>query len=94
MNRFNCIRCNTEMNFFAKEQIQLGKTGWILGDLPNLIAGAIEVDIYICPKCQKLEFYATENALPEEPLPQKKCPECGAVHDFDYPKCPNCKHVY
>ena len=22
------------------------------------------------------------------------CPKCGTQHDFDYPKCPNCKHKY
>lgn len=23
-------------------------------------------------------------------VPQKKCPNCGKEHDFDYPKCPHC----
>ena len=27
-------------------------------------------------------------------VPQIKCPKCGIEHDFDYPKCPNCKHKY
>ena len=27
-------------------------------------------------------------------MPQKKCPTCGREHDFDYPKCPYCKHDY
>jgi len=22
------------------------------------------------------------------------CPNCGARHDMDYPKCPDCKHQY
>lgn len=30
----------------------------------------------------------------EDSLPQKKCPDCGNRHDFDYPKCPNCGHKY
>lgn len=29
-----------------------------------------------------------------EDLPQKECPNCGEMHDFDYPKCPHCGHDY
>ena len=90
----NCLRCNTEMKFLAKENLQLGKTGWLLGDLPNLVAGALAVDIFVCPTCRKLEFFATENTATEDSLAKKTCPACGAVHDFDYPKCPKCKYDY
>ena len=27
-------------------------------------------------------------------LPQKKCPECGAEIDMDYPRCPFCGYIY
>ena len=95
MKDMKCLRCGEDMQFFTKENLQLGKTGWILGDLPNLLAGALEVDIYICPACRKLEFYAADiNAEENEGLPTKTCPVCGTVHDFDYPKCPKCKHEY
>ena len=88
-----CLRCGRQMNHIGREKLQLGQTGWILGDLPNLLAGAIEVDIYSCPKCKKLEFFLSENEEYDE-LPQKQCPKCGKWHDFDYPKCPVCKHNY
>ena len=29
----------------------------MLGDLPNLFVGAMEIEIYVCPKCGKLEFF-------------------------------------
>lgn len=89
----NCLRCNTEIKFLSKEKLQLGKTGWLLGDLPNLVAGALEVDIYRCPVCKRLEFFATDESE-ENDLSQRTCPSCGTVHDFDYPKCPKCKHDY
>lgn len=90
----HCHRCNTEMKFLAKERLQLGKTGWVLGDLPNLVAGALAVDIYVCPACRKLEFFAADNVSAEDAVPQRTCPVCDTVHDFDYPKCPKCKHDY
>lgn len=92
-NKIVCLRCGQEMNHIGTEEIQLGQTSWILGDLPNLLAGAMEVDIYCCPNCRKVEFFLAEEEIDEE-LPQKQCPECGKMHDFDYPKCPFCKHNY
>ena len=92
MKNLSCLRCGSTMHYMKQEKLQLGQTGWVLGDLPNLLAGAMTVDIYVCPGCGKLEFYSAEPA--DETLPQKKCPKCGMTHDFDYPKCPFCKHDY
>ena len=88
----NCLRCDGKMNHIRTENLQFGQTGWILGDLPNLLAGAMEVDIYSCPKCKKVEFFLADAT--EDGLPQNQCPKCGKMHDFDYPKCPFCKYDY
>ncbi|MBE6943033.1 MAG: hypothetical protein E7453_02050 [Ruminococcaceae bacterium] len=87
-----CVHCGREMNYIRTEKLQFGQTGWFLGDLPNLVAGAMEVDIYSCPQCRKIEFFLAD--AKEEGLPQKRCPKCGKRHDFDYPKCPFCKYNY
>ena len=92
MRKLICLRCNGPMRFGSREKLQLGQTGWVLGDLPNLFAGAMSVDIYTCPGCSKIEFYLADAV--EEELPQKQCPNCGKKHDFDYPKCPFCKYEY
>ena len=89
-----CLRCGEDMQYLSREKLQLGKTGWVLGDLPNLLSGALEVKILVCPKCRKLEFFLAENEMLDDDTPKKTCPECGTVHDFDYPKCPKCKHEY
>lgn len=89
-----CLRCGEDMQYLSREKIQLGKTGWVLGDLPNLLSGALEVQIFVCPRCRKLEFFLAENETIDDETPKKTCPDCGTVHDFDYPKCPNCKHEY
>lgn len=94
MNTMKCLRCGEDMQYLSREKLQLGKTGWVLGDLPNLLSGALEVQILVCPKCRKLEFFLAENETLDDETPKKTCPECGAVHDFDYPKCPKCKHEY
>ena len=99
MRQMNCLRCEGKMDYAGREKLQLGQTGWVFGDLPNLLAGALEVDIYFCPKCGKLEFFGAScegetNRYHDNELPGKQCPACGLEIDFDYPKCPCCGHQF
>ena len=96
MRSITCLRCETPMEYILTEHLQLGKHSWLVGDLPNLLAGALMTEIYICPQCGKIEFFRApeETAASESVIPQKTCPRCGNVHDFDMPKCPYCKHDY
>ncbi len=94
MKKINCLRCNIAMSFIGSEKIQLGQTGWLLGDLPNLLSGALAVDIYSCSECGKIEFFQASYGNGENKIAQIKCPECGMMHDLDYPKCPFCKYKY
>ncbi len=45
------------MEYKGTKRIQLGRTGWIIGDWDNLLSGSLTVSIYECPKCRKLEFF-------------------------------------
>ena len=57
MEKLKCLRCDVELEFVMREKLQLGQTGWILGDLPNLLAGALETAIFTCPRCGGLELF-------------------------------------
>ena len=94
LSKTKCLRCNGEMVSFGVEKIQLGQTGWLLGYLPNLISGALEVEIYICKSCGKIEFYYTQSIEEENDIAQVTCPNCGRMHDLDFPKCPFCNYRY
>lgn len=100
MKALKRLRCGADMDCLGREKVQLGEAGFLLGDLPHLIAGALELEIYACPDCGKVEFYRpklTRGALSgfsHPDLLQRKCPNCGESHDFDYPKCPYCDFEY
>ena len=100
LKEVNCLRCGNKMKYLMTEKIQLGQTGWILGDLPNLVAGSLEADIYTCPQCGKIELFQSseytdvDDENTSSQIAQKKCPNCGNSHDIDYPKCPFCKFDY
>lgn len=100
MSERKCLRCDEQMDFIGREKLQLGEYGAFLGNLSNLISGALELDIVSCPKCGKVEFFRpvmTQERMgdySDPDLPQRECPNCGKVHDFDFPKCPFCKFDY
>ena len=123
MRKTKCLRCDARMKFGMQQKFQLGQTSFLMGDWPNLMAGSLELEVWFCPKCGKVEFFvpgSTQNlpvkqpepaqteefdyvgsmvnegidAVSKDGMPQKKCPTCGREHDFDYPRCPYCKHDY
>ena len=93
--KLDCLRCGGEMKHLKQEYIQLGKTGWIFGDWPNLVAGGLYVDILCCSGCGRLEFFTarhdgSDEDYEEGQMAQTTCPTCGREHDLDDPKCPFC----
>ena len=94
MEKLNCLRCGAEMKFLAREKIQLGQTGWFLGDLGNLLAGVLETAIFTCPKCGKLEFFQgdlfDDEGVETGKMAEITCPKCGTCYELDSPKCPHC----
>jgi len=42
------------------KQVQLGKFKIATGPLSNLIQGALEVEIFTCANCGKVDFYCNE----------------------------------
>lgn len=48
------------MEHLGQESLQLGQYGFLTGHLSNLFSGALEVDIYACRHCGKLEFYRAD----------------------------------
>ena len=56
------------------------------------IAQCKRLKIYNCQK-RELENYSIDETI-EDRIAQRTCPQCGDVHDIDYPKCPNCKFIF
>ena len=119
MRQLKCLRCGARMNFAMQQKFLMGEAGFLAGDWPHILAGALELEVWFCPDCGKAEFFvpgSRNRTVPREEaeefdfveamvnesidyidmdgMPQKKCPTCGREHDFDFPKCPYCKHYY
>ena len=88
-----CGNCGKEMEFLGEEQIQLGQVGVVLGHLSNLLSGSLDVELWECYNCGKIDFYrqgSTELGDGEDRMPQVICCKCGWKHDLDDPECPGC----
>ena len=93
-----CLRCAAPMELLKRESIQLGEHTYFLGDLSHLLSGALDVDIYICPECRKVEFFLCEPAeymdtgmrLSEVVRSKTACPHCGKEYDVRLDACPAC----
>ena len=48
--------CGQPMTPLGVSEFQLGRTGWIMGDLPNLLAGAMELALFRCERCGQIKF--------------------------------------
>ena len=65
MRKIECLRCGCAMKFGMQQKFQLGQTGFLLGDWPNLLAGALELEVWFCPKCGKAEFFVPGSGVRE-----------------------------
>ncbi len=91
------------MVYCGEETFQLGKASLFAGpDIPHLLAGGLNLDIYACRECKKVEFFMADNnlinkadSLDNAPqIAQVTCPKCKETHDIDYPNCPFCGFRY
>ena len=88
MKTIHCPRCRERLEFAGEETFQLGSAGLLTGILSNIAAGGLKAEIYVCPKCGKMEFFTH---IPEEPVIAKiHCSSCGRSFDADFPRCPHC----
>ena len=80
MRTVRCGNCGAQPKFLKREKLQLGQTGFFSGDWGNILAGALEVEIYCCPRCGKIEFYQPKEQLWEAEDNQEQLPPEGDQH--------------
>jgi len=57
----SCLRCNVPLEFKGRYRFHEGTRWGILGDLGHLFTNTESFELYICPKCNKVEFFAPSN---------------------------------
>lgn len=87
----NCLRCGTEMEFAGREQFQLGEESLFFGVMAVATAQSTRMDVYQCPNCGKVEFFAP-GARKKVTVPKTNwtCSECGTYNRANVQNCQGC----
>ena len=59
----NCLRCNVEMLFSGEYKFHEGTRAGVFGNLFELLIKRQKFELYICPKCGKVEFFFFINTI-------------------------------
>jgi len=54
----NCLRCDVSLEFKGAYKFHEGTRWGVLGDLGHLFTNRESFELYICPECDKVEFFA------------------------------------
>ena len=96
MSEIKCSRCGAVLEDYGIQKLRIGGVGgewsYIVGDIAEIEQGTLPVQIYICPKCGKIELSAAEKTgtilLGREGF--KKCVECGKRIPLASEECQHC----
>lgn len=67
MKQLRCLRCDSAMEHMMREFFQKGSSGPWVRDINFKFRGGLELDVYCCKKCGKVEFFLPEQEFkPEE----------------------------
>jgi len=56
--KIDCLRCKVPLTFHGNYKFHEGSRTGAWGDLFELLVNRESFDLYICPQCDKVEFYA------------------------------------
>lgn len=53
----NCLRCDIEMQYSGEFRFHEGRNIGVFGNLFEMFQNREAFDLYVCPKCGKVEFF-------------------------------------
>ena len=56
----NCVGCNSQLNFAGTKEFREGTNWGMLGDFGEFFERHVSLEMYVCPKCLRVEFFVSE----------------------------------
>jgi len=53
----NCPRCETRLNYVGTKRFHEGTRWGVLGDIGELFTNRESFDVYVCPRCGRVELF-------------------------------------
>jgi hypothetical protein len=57
MNPISCPRCTTSLDYVGTKKFHEGGRWGILGELGELFVNREHFDVYVCPRCGRVELF-------------------------------------
>jgi hypothetical protein len=59
VNPMTCTRCMLELQYVGTKRFHEGSRGWgfFLGDMGELFTNREHFDVYVCPRCGRVELF-------------------------------------
>lgn len=57
----NCLRCGVKMRYSGEHKFHEGTRTGVFGNLFELFTNREKFELYICPRCGKVEFFTPAN---------------------------------
>lgn len=61
-----CPHCGVPTIKMGRQQFQLGEYDFWMGNMAQLAAGSLELDVLCCPQCRKVEFFLPDGFDPHD----------------------------
>ena len=56
-NPISCARCNTTLQYVGRKRFHEGTNWGVFGELGELFVKREHFDVYVCPRCGRVEFF-------------------------------------
>ena len=56
-NPISCSRCEKQLDFVGTKRLHEGTNWGVLGELGELFVKRERFDVYVCPRCGRVEFF-------------------------------------
>jgi len=53
----NCVQCQTLLEYLGLRRLHEGPRLGAIGDFGELLESTLAVEVYLCPRCHRLEFF-------------------------------------
>jgi len=82
MKEIKCSSCGEMLTFLKEASLQIGKYEGIFGSLTGQGKEELEMEVYVCPACSKIEMYAKKAALESLKEKEEKAKKDGFSSHF------------
>jgi len=53
-----CLRCKERLEYTGKKRLHAGDNWGVIGNIGELMVEQLSLDMYVCPQCGRVEFFA------------------------------------